>query len=71
MSTILISSNAWFFWAVGLTCLLMIMIVVLTGVVFNLNLKMKKTKKVYEQYKLTVENDINFVLDDDNDNKSD
>ena len=71
MSTILISSNEWFFWAVGLTCLLMIMIVVLTGVVFNLNLKMKKTKKVYEQYKLTVENDINFVLDDDNDNKSD
>jgi hypothetical protein len=43
----LISSNAWFFWAVGMTCLLMIMIVVLTGVVFNLNLKMKKTKKVY------------------------
>ncbi len=38
----------------------MIMMVVLSGIVFNLNLKMKKTKKVYEQYKLTVQNQIDF-----------
>lgn len=70
VSFILISSNAWFFWAVGMTCLLMIMIVVLSGVVFNLHLKMKKTKKTYEQHRLTIENEIDFVMKEDGDVKS-
>ncbi len=70
VSFVLISSNSWFFWAVAMTCLLMIMIVVLSGVVFNLHLKMRRTKKVYEQHRLTIENEIDFVIKADSDTKS-
>jgi hypothetical protein len=35
------------------------MIVVLTGVVFYWTLKYKRTKKVYDQYKLTID-EIDF-----------
>jgi hypothetical protein len=49
------SENTWFYWGVGLTCLLLIALVIYTGVVFYWSLKYKKAKKMFEQFKLTEE----------------
>ena len=47
------SDNGWFYWGVGLTCLLLISLVIFTGIVFYWMLKYKRVKKMYEQFKLT------------------
>ena len=49
----IISSNDWFFWTVGLTCLLVINLIVATGVVLYWSIKYKKTKRRYEEFKIT------------------
>jgi hypothetical protein len=49
------SENTWFYWGVGLTCLLLISLVIFTGVVFYWMLKYKRVKKMFEQFKLTEE----------------
>jgi len=49
------SQNTWFYWGVGLTCLLLISLVIFTGVVFYWMLKYKKVKKMFENFKLTEE----------------
>jgi hypothetical protein len=51
----LASQNTWFYWGVGLTCLLLISLVIFTGVVFYWMLKYKRVRKMFEQYKLTEE----------------
>ncbi len=50
------SNNIWFYWGVGLTCLLLISLAIFTGVVFYWMLRYKKAKKMFEQFKLTEEN---------------
>lgn len=47
------SDNWWFYWGVGLTCLLMISLVIFSGIVFYWSLKYKKMKKMFDQFKLT------------------
>jgi len=47
------SDNGWFYWGVGLTCFLLISLVIFAGIVFYWMLKYKKVKKMFEQFKLT------------------
>lgn len=49
------SENTWFYWGVGLTCLLLITLVIYAGIIFYWMLKYKKVKKMFEQFKLTEE----------------
>lgn len=49
----LASENTWFYWGVGLTCLLLISLVIYAGIIFYWMLKYKKVKKMFEQFKLT------------------
>ena len=49
----LLSENSWFYWGVGLTCLLLVSLVIFSGVVFYWLLKYKRVKKMFEQFKLT------------------
>lgn len=49
------SENTWFYWGVGLTCLLLITLVIYAGIIFYWLLKYKKVKKMFEQFKLTEE----------------
>ena len=56
LSLELSSDNSWFFWGVGLTCLLLISLVIFVGIIFYWILKYKRVKKMFEQFKLTEEN---------------
>lgn len=47
------ASIAWFYGAIALTCLLLINLVFLTGVTLFWILKYRKTKRIYEQFRLT------------------
>ena len=49
----LTSDNSWFYWGVGLTCLVLICLVIYAGMMFYWLLKYKKVKKIFEQFKLT------------------
>jgi hypothetical protein len=49
------SENLWFYWGVGLTCLLLISLVIYAGIIFYWLLKYKRVKKMFEQFKLTEE----------------
>jgi hypothetical protein len=49
------SDNGWFYWGVGLTCFLLISLVIFAGIVFYWLLKYKRVKKMFEQFKLTEE----------------
>jgi hypothetical protein len=53
MTLELTSNNLWFYLGVGLTCLLLISLVIFTGIVFYWSLKYKRVKKMFEQFKLT------------------
>ena len=52
------SENTWFYWGVGLTCFLLIGIAVYAGVIFYWMLKYKRVKKMFEQFKLTEEEEL-------------
>ncbi len=52
------SENSWFYWGVGLTCFLLIGIAVYAGVIFYWMLKYKRVKKIFEQFKLTEEEEL-------------
>jgi hypothetical protein len=41
------SSNTWFYWGVGLTCLLLISLVIYAGIIFYWLLKYKRIKKMF------------------------
>lgn len=49
---VMLASNGWFFGGVALICVLLLNIVIFSGLAFFWSLKYKKTKKLYEQYKL-------------------
>ena len=47
------SDNSWFYWGVALTCLVLICLVIYAGIMFYWLLKYKRVKKIFEQFKLT------------------
>lgn len=49
------SDSSWFYWGVGLACLLLISLVIFAGTVIYWVLKYKRVKKMFEQFKLTQE----------------
>jgi|JI6StandDraft_1071083.scaffolds.fasta_scaffold08008_10 hypothetical protein len=51
------TTNAWFYWEVILSCLLIFNFVVLTGVTMHMYLKYKKSTEKLVKYQLTQTND--------------
>lgn len=47
------NSNGWFYWSVALTCLLLLSLVLLTGVVLYWSLKLTKAQRALEELRLT------------------
>lgn len=47
------NSNGWFYWSVALTCILLLSLVLLTGVVLYWSLKLTKAQRALEELRLT------------------
>lgn len=51
----MVTNNIWFYLGIALVCFLLLSVIILTGIAFYWSLKIKKTQKEYEQFKLTAE----------------
>lgn len=52
-NVIVLNSNLWFYWSVALTCLLLLSLVLLTGVVLYWSLKYRRAQRALEELRLT------------------